>query len=561
MKRRLLPVLIAAVLSLPVLAQETEIAEQPSPALPAQELTPRVLYEFLLAELAGSRGQLGLAMETYMDLARTTHDPRIARRAAEIALFGKRYDLALEATRLWSEADPASPQPRQMLTSLLAATGHTSELDAVLTKELAGAGNDLGVSLLQINRVVARHPDKKEAQGLVDKLTQPYVGVAEAHFARAQAAHSAGDSARSVAELDQALILRPDWEQAALARVQMTKDPEAAASFLGGFVAANPAATDARLAYARSLVAVKKFPEARQQFQALMADHPENGDVVYAVAVLSLQLRDTAEAEKQLKRLIEMNHRESDTARVYLGQIEEERHQPDEALKWYGSVGAGSQYLSARQRMAHVLVRQQKLDEARRTLRESTAGTVADRAQLLIIESQMLRDAGRNEDAYVVLADGLAAHPDQPELLYEVAIMAEKTGRLDVVEPRLRRLIELRPDSAHAYNALGYSLADRNERLDEAQRLIDKALQLAPEDPFILDSKGWVLFRRGDTSGALDVLKKAFTLRADPEIAAHLGEVLWALGRKDEARQTWDEAIKASPGNEVLVGTVRKFDP
>jgi Flp pilus assembly protein TadD len=173
----------------------------------------------------------------------------------------------------------------------------------------------------------------------------------------------------------------------------------------------------------------------------------------------------------------------------------------------------------------------------------------------------MVRDAGRPADAYGVLADGLVAQPDQPDLLYEAAMMAEKAGKPDAVEPTLRRLIAVRPDHAHAYNALGYSLADRNERLDEAQQLIEKALQLAPEDPFILDSKGWVLYRRGDTRGALEVLKKAFALRADPEIAAHLGEVLWALGRKDEARETWGEAMKASPSNEVLVGTVRKFVP
>jgi Flp pilus assembly protein TadD len=138
---------------------------------------------------------------------------------------------------------------------------------------------------------------------------------------------------------------------------------------------------------------------------------------------------------------------------------------------------------------------------------------------------------------------------------------AEKAGKLDAVEPHLRRLIAVRPDHAHAYNALGYSFADRNVRLDEAQQLIDKALQLAPDDPFILDSKGWVLYRRGESAAALDVLRKAFALRADPEIAAHLGEVLWSLGRKDEARQTWGSALKANPGNEVLVGTVRKFAP
>jgi tetratricopeptide (TPR) repeat protein len=562
MKRRLLPALIAAALALPVLAQEAADSAEPSLAtLPKQELTPRILYEFLLAELAGSRGQLGLSLEAYMDLTRTTRDPRIARRAAEIALFARRYDVALEATRLWAEADPESPQPRQMLTSLQAATGRNAELEASFAPLLAAAGKDVGAQLLQLNRALARHPDKKAAQDLVVRLTQPYLDIPEAHFARAQAAHGAGDLSGATAELDQAVALRPDWEQAALARAQMTQDPADVARYLGRFVAKNPKASDARLAYARSLVAVKQFAEARQQFQALLAGHPEDGDLVYAVAVLSLQMNDVAEAEKQLKRLVDMNHGESDAARLYLGQIAEERKQPDEALKWYGEVVAGAQYLPARLRMAQLQVRLQKLDDARRTLHGTAAATPAERAQLLIAEAQILRDAGRLADAYAVLDDGLATHPDQPELLYEAAMMAEKAGKLDAVEPYLRRLIAVRPDHAHAYNALGYSLAERNERLDEAQQLIDKALQLAPEDPFILDSKGWVLYRRGDNQGALEALKKAFALRADPEIAAHLGEVLWTLGRKDEARQTWGEAMKASPGNEVLVGTVRKFAP
>jgi tetratricopeptide (TPR) repeat protein len=562
MKHRLLPALIAAALAFSVQAEEGDSSDQPSAALPNQELTPRLVYEFLLAEIAGGRGDLGLASEAYMDLARTTRDPRVVRRAAEVALFARRYDAALDAARLWTEIEPKAAQPNQMLISLLAATGRTADLEAKLSQQLADAGGQVGEMLLQINRMLARHPDKKAVQTLVSRLTEPYLGLAEAHFARAQAAHGAGDMAQSAAELDRAIELRPDWEQAALARAQMTTDPAEAARFLGRFVSANPKALDARLAYARSLVVVKRYGEARAEFKTLLTNHPDSGDVIYAVAVLSLQLNDLDEAEEQLKRLIGMNHAESTAARLYLGQIAEERKQPDEALKRYGEVPVGSaQYLPARMRMTQLLARQQKLDEARRTLQETTATNPGERSQLLIAESQILREAGRNMDAYTVLADGLKAHPDQPELLYEAAIMAEKAGKLDVVEPYLRRLIALKPDHAHAYNALGYSLAERNERLDEAQQLIDKALQLAPDDPFIMDSKGWVLFRRGDANGALDVLKKAFTLRADPEIAAHLGEVLWYLGRADEARRTWSDAMKTSPGNEVLVGTVKKFAP
>ena len=573
MKIHLLPAVLA---TLALSAQANEAAVPASDAaadggdsadtpkkLPKQELTPQIVYELLLAEIAGSRGQTTLSSEAYLDLARSTRDPRVARRAAEVAVYAHRYDLALDAAKLWAETEPDSPQPGQMVIALLAASGQGDALAAELSKQLAAGGRDgIAPQLLQLNRVMARFQDKNAALGVVDKVTAPYLDMPEAHFARAQASHSAGDITRAVAELDRAMALRPGWEPGALARAQLMTDSAAASHYLGDFVAANPKARDARLAYARSLVGLKRYAEARREFETLLTDHQGNGDVVYAVAMLSLQLNDVDEAEKELKRLVEMNHAEADAARLYLGQIEDGRKRPDEALKWYGQVASGSsQYLPARMRMAQTYAHEQKIAEARAVLQESVASDVGERSQLLIAESQVLREAGRTDEAYAVLADGLAGHPDQPDLLYEAALLAERVGKLDVVEADLRRLIELKPDYAHAYNALGYSFADHNVHLDEAQRLIDKALQLSPDDPFILDSKGWVLFRRGDNGGALDALNKAFALRADPGIAAHLGEVLWAMGRKDEARKTWGDALKANPGNDVLVGTVKKFAP
>ncbi|MDR2000523.1 MAG: tetratricopeptide repeat protein [Zoogloeaceae bacterium] len=566
MKSRLLPALIAAALASPALAQEVDSIDQPPPdsltdSLPRQELTPSVLYDFLLAEIAGTRGQADLSLKTHMDLARTTRDPRIARRAVEIALFSRHYDQALEAVRLWLEAEPDAPQARQMLTSLLAVTGRDAELEADLAPQLAAADKGIGAQLLQLSRTVARHPDKKAAQSLVDRLTEPYLSLPEAHFVRAQAAYAAGNPPRAAAELDQALVLRPDWEQAVLARAQLGQNPDEIARYLGQFVSENPKAKEVRLAYARSLVAAKQYSEARQQFQTLLADNSENGDIIHAVAVLSLQLNDADEAEKQFRHLAGMKHQESESARLYLGEIAEKSKRFDEALRWYGEISGGDKYLQARLHMAQVQYRQQKLDEARSTLHETAATSPDERARLLIAESQLLRDAARLDDAYAVLADGLTIHPGQPDLLYEAAMMAEKVGKPDAGELHLRKLIVVRPDYAHASNALGYSLAERNIRLDEAKQLIDRALELAPDDPFILDSKGWVLFRLGDAEAALEVLKKAFSLRGDPEIAAHLGEVLWSLDCKDEARRIWSAAAKANPDNETLAGTIRKFIP
>jgi len=226
---------------------------------------------------------------------------------------------------------------------------------------------------------------------------------------------------------------------------------------------------------------------------------------------------------------------------------------------------AGEQFLQSRLRVANLQAQLGRLDEARGTLQRAAAGQAGmsqnDRIALLIAEAQLLGNAGKTDAAMELLDTRLAAQPDHPELLYESAMMAEKLGRNDILERNLVRLIRLKPDHAHAYNALGYSLADRGERLEEAQRLIEKALELAPDDPFILDSKGWLLYRRGDRNGAVDFLNKALTLRPDPEIAAHLGEVLWSMGRHEEALKTWNEAAKAHPANAVLTATIKKFVP
>jgi tetratricopeptide (TPR) repeat protein len=504
---------------------------------------------------------MALAVGSYLDLAKTTRDPRVAKRAAEVALFARRYDAALDAARIWTETDPDSQAARQMLAGLLAASGHNDELAVQVGKMLASAGSDIGPALLRLNRVFARSTDKVAVKKLIDQVTAPYLGIAEAHFARAIAAYEAQDAISAKSEIDRALALRPNWEQAALVRAQLAPQDPQTLEDLGRFVAANPKAAEVRLAYARALVGAKRYEEARDQFSQLLADNPNNADVIYAVAVLSLQLNDRGPAETNLKHLVDLGYSEADSARLYLGQIAEDRKAWDEAIQWYGQVGIGEQYVAAQLRMANVLAQTGHLDEARNRLHEAQARTPRENAQLIIGEAQLLRDAGRYPDAYSVLESGLAAQPEQPDMLYEAALAAEKIGKSDVLERDLRLLIKLKPDNAHAYNALGYSLADRGERLEEAQKLIEKALELAPDDPFILDSKGWVLFRKGDAAGAVEVLKRALSIRPDPEIAAHFGEVLWVLGRRDEALRAWNEAAKTSPDNAALATTIKRFKP
>jgi tetratricopeptide (TPR) repeat protein len=531
--------------------------------LPQQELTGQILYQTLLAEIAGQRGNLDLSASAYMDLARSTRDPRVARRAAEMALHGRNLDMALQATRLWVEIDPESSQAHQMMAGLLVSANRLDELQPHVATLLAQEGENLSDGLLRLNRLFARYPDKKAVLTMVEQLTQPYIGLPEAHFARAQAALNAAEWRRGVAEADKALELRPDWDIAVMLKAQLQRadSPEAAIETLRAYLAGHPQAREVRLQYARNLVGARKFSQARTEFQRLLGDFPGNADVIYAVAVLSVQLSDWEVADENFKKLLGKDFAEIDTVRLYLGQIAEERKQFDAALRWYAEVAPGEQYLAAQLRIAQLLAKQGNLDAGRRHLQEARAAGNADRIQLLLAESQLLRDGGRTKDAYELLAGSLAAQPEQPELLYESALLAEKLGRHEAMEASLRKLIRLKPEHAHAYNALGYSFAERNQRLEEAEQMVVKALQLSPDDPFIIDSMGWVLYRKGDNEGALTHLQRAFSIRPDPEIAAHLGEVLWALGRRDEAKRTWQEAAKAHPGNEVLAEVIKRFAP
>ena len=529
--------------------------------LPKQDLTEEVLYEYLLAEIAGQRGALGLSAQAYADLAKRTRDPRIARRAVEVALYARMPGAAIDAARIWYEAEPSSTQALQTLVSLLIGAKRQDEALPYLQKLLQEEPS--GDSFLQLNRMLANNQDKALTLKLVQQLAQPYPKVAQAHFAIAQAAAGAGQSALALAEVRTASTLKPDWELPALLEAQLLQRQSSALALqrLAGFLEHYPKAREVRLSYARLLVAERKYTEARAEFQNLSKDFPDNADVVFAVGVLSLQLQDYAQAEANFKHLLDLPYRDKNAVRMYLGQTAEEQKNYPEALRWYDEVTSGDLYLRAQMRYALVLNKQGKLDAARAHLRQVDAGSAEGRVQLLLTEAQILRDANRQGEAFDLIGGALKNMPDQPELLYDYAMLAEKVGRMDLLESSLKKLIRLQPDHAHAYNALGYSLADRNLRLPEAQELIEKALKLAPEDPFIIDSMGWVLYRLGKQKQALEYLRKAYSARPDPEIAAHLGEVLWVAGERGEAEKIWQEASKKTPDNDALNSTIKRFKP
>ena len=528
-----------------------------------EDLLARTVFQSLVGELALQRGDTELGVSAWADLARRTRDPEVIARATEVAAATRQYELALELTRLWLEVEPGSSKARQTESTLLLLANRLDDLAPQLAGLLEQDKANVAGNLMHLNRMLNRHSDKKAVQRLIDRVAKPYDELPEAHFAMGLAAANADDLMRAQNEFQKALQQRPDWEAAELAYAQLLArtTPAGAIESLSEFLARKPDARDARLTLARLLISERNYEAARTQFDQLLKDSPDNPDVVYPVAMLALQQGDTASARAQFEKLLKSNFADKSTVHFFLGQIEEEQKKQDLALEHYRQVTAGDQYIAARGRAAQILLRQEKIDEARELLRTTRGSTPAEKTQLILAEAQLLREAGRGDESYALLEAALAKQPDNPELLYETALAAERQGKPLVLEKHLGHLLELKPDHAHALNAFGYSLAERNIRLAEAHKLITRALMLAPQDPFIMDSMGWVLFRQGKLPEALKTLETAYGIKADPEIAAHLGEVLWTMGRKDDAARLMNEAAKKNPDSEVLAAALKKFSP
>lgn len=539
----------------PVIAQEIQ---RPDP--PKQALTSQTLYSILLAEIAWQRGEPALATRAYQDLLQKTQDYRVAERAAQIALSAQNADEGLLAAQRWLELEPASIGARQTVAGILVSKGNLVQAKPHLQKILAAEGTNVGQGFLFLHKLLARHPNKAEVLTLVQDLARDYPNLPEAHLAEARAAWNAENKPLALQAIDVALAQRPAWEDAALFKAQLLQNISNAKAleFYNTYLRAYPKARDVRLAFARFLVQEKQYPAAREEFKRLSADFPEQADVPLAIGLLSMQLQDYDGAETYLRQALERGVKDDDAVRFYLGQLNEERKRWDEARQWYEAVG-GPQGFNAKLRIAGLLARQGKLAEARSYLQGLEVTTNQQRSQVISAEATLLRDAKQYREAFDVLGRALEKLPNHPDLLYDYAMAAEKIDRIEVLEVSLKKLIEVKPDNAHAYNALGYTLADRTTRFEEAKRYLEQAIKLAPNDAFILDSLGWLQYRMRDHAQAIATLRQALQVRADPEIAAHLGEVLWESGERQEAKKVWDSALKEHPEHEALLAALQKY--
>lgn len=528
-------------------------------------LNAEFVYKYLVGEIAGQRGELGTSGAIFYDLAKTEQDPRLAERAAKIAAYANISNLAVPAIKLWAELDPSSTDAQQAMTEMLIATGNLGQTEPYLAKLLAKEDTRAS-GFLYLNTLLGRSDDKAAVLQLIQSLAAPYPDLVEAQFSIAQAAYIAGKDDIALEALSKTEMLQPHWSAAALLKGQVLfrKSPQDAITFYYEHLKIQPEANEIRINLAKLLVNQKQFEAAKKEYPIILdyakRSSPNNSaDINAIIGLLSYQSADYAAAENYFKQALALNFKDSDQLYIYLGQTAEKQEHDVAAMSWYNKVPLGPRYLEAQFSLANLVARTQSVDSAISLL--DALEDLTTEQQILVIQSQasLLVKAKRQQEAFELLEKAVKNLPNTPELVYDFALAAERVGKFDLMESELRRAIAEKPDFAAAYNALGYSFADRNIKLNEAIKLIEKALSLSPNDHYMLDSLGWAQYRKGNLDKALNYLQQAFNINPDPEIAAHLGEVLWQKGEREKAKKIWDDALIADPDNDLLLMTASKF--
>lgn len=539
---------------------------EPEVKLPSVPLTGSLLMRILGAEIASQRGDWQTAYKAILAAAEETRDPRLASRAVEISLAAKKPELARVAVQLWRDLAPESEEAAQYYLSFAILTNDLENARPVLAERLqASPQASRGAMIQQTQRLLSRATDKAAAFALLESVLAPYASAPETPIALAQAAFANGDTARAQTEARRALEQQPDSAQAALTLVQVTPDKKEAIRGLETFLAAHPKARQARVTYARLLTENREYDKARAEFQSMLKDDPKDLTSLFALGIIDAQQGDTQSAERYLTSYIDTlsarpeKDRDPTQALLLLAQLAEERKDLAAATAWLDRIEPGEAYIGAQIKRAELIAKSGDVSGARASLSRINATGQQDQTQIAMAEARILRDAGQTQDAYDRLRAAAERFPDDNDIRYEYALVAEKLRKFDTMETALRKIIKTAPNNQHAYNALGYSFAERGIRLQEALELITRALELAPEDPFIMDSMGWVHFRLGNLQKAEEYLRRAYAIRPDAEIGVHLGEVLWMKGEKEMAQQFWRDAKAKDPGNDTLKTTLTRL--
>jgi tetratricopeptide (TPR) repeat protein len=542
-------------------ARPDELEQRGQVGSTANGLTPDIIYAVLVGEIAAQRGDYAEAYTHYLEAARLARNPELAELATHAAIIQDNQEGAAGAARFWLQLEPNSRNAHQVLAllevqrgELDTATGHLRRL-----VEMAEAEGEEGYMLAA--RLMARVKEPEVRVELMHALVADQAENAEAQFALAMVAVASQrfDEAEQAAEA--ALRLRPEWEQAQifLVRIMLLQGKnDHAESLLEEYIDDRPRDNNLRLAYARLLVEQKAYQKALREFELIGKGKPEDPEILFALGLLSVQLEHFPAARKHLKALLDTGQRNDDAA-FYLGQLEELEGNREAALDWYGRVKT-EHLFDAKVRIARLYAQGGEVERAREILQQLRHHAPEQALGLYLIEGEMLRELKRHEQAMAVYDQALENFPDDADLLYARALQAVSLNRLDILERDLKKILDADPDHADALNALGYTLADQTRRYEEALRYIERALELKPDDAAVLDSMGWVQYRLGNYEQALLYLRRAIEKLPDSEIAAHLGEVLWADNKKDQARRVWEEALARDPDHEYLKRVINRHN-
>ncbi|MBC7204266.1 MAG: tetratricopeptide repeat protein [Pusillimonas sp.] len=527
-----------------------------------------MLYKLLVAEFAGQRGEIGVATDLFYELARTTSDPRLAKRAFQYAMVSRNFPKANRAAQLWALIAPNDPEAVASSLAMSASNGETEGLADALWKRIESA-QDKEVAIGQAVAIVSKLNDRAAAYDILrSALREPVQDLPVTWLALADTAWAAGDPGRALAHAERAQQIDPASEPAAqrILEYGLKVDPDAAIAAAQRYLERYPQADDLGLLLVRRLTEAGRVDQALMQVKAMREAAPENFDLLYTEAEVNARSERYEQAKALLNEYIavQMQRRESiedkasnaiadaSDARLMLVRIAERQGNFDEAIEQLGLIDDPSLIFQSQIHKAVLYGRVGKLDDAREVINTISPQDDQERTVIALTQASIYKNAGRTDLAVDVLEKADKALPDTPEIKYDLGMLYERQGNYDAFEQMMRRIIELTPDDANAYNSLGYTYVDQNRQLDEAQALLEKALQLEPDNPYILDSVGWYFYRTGDYESALQYLRRSFEILPEAEVAAHLGEVLWVMGRKDEAREVWMQGKQQDANNETL---------
>lgn len=520
-----------------------------------------LMYKFLIAEFARHNKLYDLSAETLVEILRNEERADIAEMAADAANVARRLDLALEAAKIWFRLDPDSIKARFVYLTVVISNNEFMVARPLVEDFLSNNESEPDKKLQYVSELVARAQDRDGGYRFLLEVTQQTPGSFLKSLLLGQSAWRAGLAQDAIARADEALVYKPRSEDAALLKASALRqvDGERSIRFLSEFLDSHPDANGVRTSVVADLIREERYEEAIPHLQHLAREDASNANIRFTLALVLFEVGEFEESKARVHRALSLGYEDRASAYFQLGLIDEELDELPAAANWFSSVPKGVRYIEAQTRLAKIKFATEGLEPTVAYLNQRANETPEYLVFFVELQGMIYREAGKLDEYFTVLDEGLESTPDDPSLLYSSAMAAEQLGRLDILELRLRRLIELQPDNAQAYNALGYTLADKTDRFDEAKTLLVRALELSPDDPVYIDSMGWIEFKLKDYDKSISLLQRAYELERHPEIAAHLGEALWAQGREVEAKSVWTGALDQFPDNDVLLETVERY--